>query len=240
MVIQSLNKKKFHLDPRTKILIMAIISTCEMLMSDNISFMIVVAAIPFILLMINKQYKFGIWFGVLFSLSLIAKEVQNFIHFNIVINMFIIFLVGVVLRLFPAFAMGTYVINSTKASEFVSAMGKMHITRKFTIPVSIIFRFLPTMGEESSSIKAAMKMRGIEFGTKKFWQNPITFIEYRFIPLIVSVVKIGDELSAAALTRGLDNPVTRTNITKIRFTANDFMAITFSIALLLFSFFAFR
>ena len=31
-------------------------------------------------------------------------------------------------------------------------------------------------------------------------------VEYRLVPLMVSVVKIGDELSAAALTRGLGAP----------------------------------
>ncbi len=44
-----------------------------------------------------------------------------------------------------------------------------------------------------------MKMRGIRFGGK----NPFLMLEYRLVPLMVSVVKIGDELSAAALTRGL-------------------------------------
>ena len=63
------------------------------------------------------------------------------------------------------------------------------------------------------------------FGTKKFWQNPAALIEYRFIPLMISVVKIGDDLSAAALTRGLDNPVRRTNITKVGFTGWDLLAV---------------
>ena len=31
-------------------------------------------------------------------------------------------------------------------------------------------------------------------------------LEYRLVPLMVSVVKIGDELSAAALTRGAWSP----------------------------------
>ena len=79
----------------------------------------------------------------------------------------------------------------------------MHIGRQITIPLSVLFRFIPTMQEESAAIKDAMRMREVQFGTKKFWQNPAALIEYRFIPLMISVVKIGDDLSAAALTRGL-------------------------------------
>ncbi len=50
-------------------------------------------------------------------------------------------------------------------------------------------------------------------------------IEYRLVPLMVSMVKIGDELSAAALTRGLGAPVKRTNICKIGFHVQDIVII---------------
>lgn len=195
--------------------------------------MIAVALIPFVLLMINRQYRLGIGFLILFTLSLIAKETQSFVHFHVIVNMIIVLLVGLVLRLFPAFAMGAYMICSTKASEFITALGRMHISRKITIPISVLFRFLPTMHEESAAIKDAMRMREVQFGTKKFWKNPTALVEYRFIPLMISVVKIGDELSAAALTRGLDNPSDRTNITKIGFTKNDGIALSISVVMLI-------
>ena len=50
-------------------------------------------------------------------------------------------------------------------------------------------------------------------------------VEYRLVPLMVSVVKIGDELSAAALTRGLGAPVKRTNVCQIGFHVQDMIAI---------------
>lgn len=54
-------------------------------------------------------------------------------------------------------------------------------------------------------------------------------VEYRLVPLMVSVVKIGDELSAAALTRGLGAPVKRTNVCRIGFHFQDVIAILFCI-----------
>ena len=59
-------------------------------------------------------------------------------------------------------------------------------------------------------------------------QNPMALLEYRFIPLMISVVKIGDELSAAALTRGLDNPAKRSSITRVGFTCYDAIAVVIS------------
>lgn len=77
--------------------------------------------------------------------------------------------------------------------------------------------FFPTISEEYRAIRDAMKMRGIRMGGK----NPFLMVEYRLVPLMVSVVKIGDELSAAALTRGLGAPVKRTNVCKIGFHIQD-------------------
>ena len=85
-----------------------------------------------------------------------------------------------------------------KVSEFISGMEKMHIPQNITIPFAVVFRFFPTIADEYRSIRDAMRMRGISFKN-----GPLAMIEYRLIPLIVSIVKIGDELSAAAVTRGL-------------------------------------
>ena len=60
-------------------------------------------------------------------------------------------------------------------------------------------------------------------------KNPFLMVEYRLVPLMVSVVKIGDELSAAALTRGLGAPVRRTNVCQIGFHFQDVVAILFCI-----------
>lgn len=50
-------------------------------------------------------------------------------------------------------------------------------------------------------------------------------LEYRLIPLMTCSVKIGDELSAAALTRGLGADVKRTNICKIGFRFVDYIVL---------------
>ncbi|MDR0924005.1 MAG: energy-coupling factor transporter transmembrane protein EcfT [Hungatella sp.] len=232
-------KKGLYLDPRTKLLLMAVVATAEFLYNHT-AFMIAVALIPFVLLLSNRQYKTAITFFVLFTMGLVVQSVQNNTQFPMVINMIIVLLVGLVLRLFPAFMMGAYFIKSTTASECVASLGRMHIGRQITIPLSVLFRFIPTMQEESAAIKDAMRMREVQFGTQKFWNNPTALIEYRFIPLMISVVKIGEDLSAAALTRGLDNPVKRTNITKIGFTLWDVLTVLIAAVMLFLTFFVIK
>lgn len=214
------NMKNFKLDPRTKLFIMILISSAEFLYSD-IAVMVAIAFIPFVLLLTNKQIKTAVIYIVLFFVALCAKESQNIIQYNMTVNIIVVFLVGVVLRLFPAFAMGEYIINTTKASEFISAMSRLHISKKILIPVSVVFRFIPTMKEEFQSINDAMRMREIHFGSIK---NPLMLVEYRLVPLMISVVKIGDDLSAAALCKGLDSPNKRSCFTEIKFSINDMLA----------------
>lgn len=120
-------------------------------------------------------------------------------------------------RLMPGLVMGAYMLSSTTVSEFIAAMHRMHVPQQITIPLSVMFRFFPTVLEEFSAVNTAMKMREIRIGGK----NSGKFIEYRLVPLMVCSVNIGSELSAVALTRGLGTKVKRTNICRIGFHIQD-------------------
>lgn len=72
-----------------------------------------------------------------------------------------------------------------------------------------------------SSINDAMRMRDIRFGGK----NAGKMIEYRMIPLLVCSARIGEELNAAAITRGLGGDVKRTNVCQIGFHIQDYVLI---------------
>ncbi|WDV46496.1 energy-coupling factor transporter transmembrane component T [Clostridiaceae bacterium M8S5] len=85
----------------------------------------------------------------------------------------------------------------------------------------MLFRFFPTVRIEWKSINNAMKVRGIGLNIRNIFTKPIKIIEYILVPLLSSMVRIGEELSAAALTRGLGSDVKRTNIAKIGFGIKD-------------------
>jgi energy-coupling factor transporter transmembrane protein EcfT len=229
-------RKGFRLDPRTKILFMALVTTLLFFVHENVAFVSVLASIPFIFLLLNGQRKTALIYGGLFILGLFANYIKNTADLPQLLNAIIVLLIALVLRLFPTFMMGYYIIESTKASEFITAMERWHVSQNFIIPVAVVFRFVPTIGEESHAITDAMRMREIQFGTRKFIKNPGAFLEYRVIPLMISIVKIGDELSAAALTRGLGNSVKRASIAVIGFEIYDFIILATSVALLLWAF----
>lgn len=141
-------------------------------------------------------------------------------HLSGLPNFLVVAICGFFMRFVPGIMMGYITVRTTTVSEFVASMKKLHLPEQIIIPMSVIFRFFPTVVEEYNAIGDAMKMRGIRFGGGK----ASAMLEYRLVPVIMCSVKIGEELNAAALTRGLGGPVKRTNICESAFMCRMFFS----------------
>ena len=216
----------FNLDPRTKIIILTILS---FMVFNDVSLYIsgILVLIPFICLLFSNHKKSALIYIVVYVL---AKYIQIYI-LPTATGLTAIILITfsyTVSRMMPILMMGYYTITTTKVSEFIASMEKSNIPRDIIIPVSVVFRYIPSVLEEIKSITNAMKMRG--FGlTVKSLKNPLKLLEFYMIPILISAVKTADELSAASLTRGLSNPEPRTHLLEVKLTKLDYtlLAITF-------------
>lgn len=209
------SKKKSLLDPRTKLLLILVEAVLVLASTGGerlFWFRTVFAVLPFLLLITAKRYKTCIVglavLGIIYVLEYTVFPYASGSFASILL--IVIMIVG---RFLPAYLTGVYVINTTAVSEFKAAMDKLHMPDALTIPMCVMFRFFPTIREENDSIRAAMKMRDIRFGGGKAGK----MLEYRVVPLITCTAKIGEELSASALTRGLGKQKKRTNICCIGF-----------------------
>ena len=135
--------------------------------------------------------RFSVTYAILFALELTVLPLLTG-TWNFILGA----AVGIYTHMLPGFIMGYYLVSTTTVSEFVAAMERMHTPQTIVIPVSVVFRFFPTVKEEYTAIRDAMKMRGITT-----LRSPMKMLEYRVVPLMMSVAKIGEELSAAAHTR---------------------------------------
>lgn len=219
------------LDPRTKLFVMItlVIFALGGTGSDITAVRygtIAVSILPVILLLTAKQYQKAAVFGLIYVLMKLAELFLIPTATGAVLSL-TGFCCLLFVRLMPSLIMGAYMLSSTTVSEFIAAMHRMHIPQQITIPLSVMFRFFPTVLEEFDSINTAMKMRDIRIGGK----NSGKFIEYRLVPLMVCSVNIGSELSAAALTRGLGTKRKRTNICKIGFQFWDRIVLILTVSL---------
>ncbi len=202
--------KRSYLDPRTKIALMLMVAFFVLGGAGGEKVEMIrmgLSALPYILLAAERKWKEFfrglciIFLGYVltcFSRSLRVEPLHA-----------VCLMCGLLITRFaPALAMGSYLMSTVTISEFVASMERLHVPESVTIPMAVMFRFFPTVIEETKQIGQAMKMRGICIGERKLSD----VIEYRLVPTITCSVKIGDELSAAALTRGLDGQGNRTNI----------------------------
>ena len=213
-------KSPVTLDPRTKLLLVFCESVFVLAVAGGERlgiFRLIFAVLPFLLLLAGRRYKtFVIGILVFAGTELLKDFVFPYAHGTPAVLMMILILL--ISRFLPAYLMGSYVIRTTKVSEFKAAMERMHVPDELTIPMCVMFRFFPTVREENASIRAAMRMRGIGFGGGKVSK----MLEYRLVPMLSCSAKIGEELSASALTRGLGIFGKRTNICRIGFSAWDY------------------
>lgn len=212
------------LDPRTKFYMILIVSAVVM-MSATTPFLwgvrITMTLIPIILLIIEKKYTSAFGFTFLYIAALVLTFVFLSEDSNGFFKTFLTGYSGIVVQFMPCLITAWYVIRTTKIDEFMSAMQKMKVPDGIAISLAVVMRFFPTIKEEYASISDAMKMRGIALGGG----NAAKMIEYRMIPLLFSCVNIGDELSAAAITRGLGGKVKRTSVEELRLRFIDWLLI---------------
>lgn len=108
----------------------------------------------------------------------------------------------------PVVLFASTFIATTKVSELIAAMYSLKIPRSITITFAMVLRFFPTFSEEIHNIYDAMKLRGIALSWKNVFTRPMLILEAIAIPIVMRSASIAEELSASAVTRGIDNPGT--------------------------------
>lgn len=115
---------------------------------------------------------------------------------------------GLIARLAPGLFLGYVAVVSIRVGELMVALERLRLPRQVVIPAAVVLRFIPTVREESAAVASAMSARGLSL-----WRvGPAAWLEYRLVPLMISTVKSGEELTQAALTRGLGR---RGNVVRI-------------------------
>lgn len=224
--------KQLYLDPRTKLLLCLSVSTTLIAgngIGDLLYLHYALAVLPLVFLLMLKKYKVAIYYVCVYTFALF---VPNLImpYLPKAINLLFTGVFAFSTKMIPGTMMAYFLFATTSVSEFIAAMDRMHVTKKLSVPISVMFRFFPTIKEEYRNVQDAMKLRGV--GS---FRDPIKMLEYRMVPFLMSVVSIGNDLSASALTRALNSPDRRTNVCNIGFTKRDIF--TFAGMIIFFAFY---
>mgnify|MGYP000736065566 FL=1 len=214
--------KQLYLDPRTKIVLCLVVS---FIMLDSTTspvvnaLQIALAALPLIFLLMLGKHKMAVYYVCAYAFaSLVPALLVPYLP--AIINLLFTGMIALMTQILPGMMMAYFLLASTSVSEFVTAMDRMHVPKSISVPMSVLFRFFPTIVEEYGHVRDAMRMR--EVGNLR---QPMAMLEYRMVPFMTSIVSVGNDLAASALTRGLSAPVRRTNVCPIGFTWRDGLAL---------------
>lgn len=213
--------KQLYLDPRTKIVLCL---TVSFIMLDSTTspmvntLQIALAALPLIFLLMLRKYKMAVYYLCAYVFASLVPQLLVPLLPDI-INLLFTGMIALMTQILPGMMMAYFLIVSTSVSGFVTAMDRMHVPKSISVPMSVLFRFFPTIVEEYGHVRDAMRMR--EVGNLR---QPMAMLEYRMVPFMTSIVSIGNDLAASALTRGLSAPGKRTHVCPIGFTWRDGLA----------------
>ncbi len=208
-----------RLDPRTKLSIL-FTSNIMVLLSPGLPYEILMAALILLLGLLCGVYRYSIKMTIVYFF-LVAGQILGTLYFDDVLRVFLVTFVVFLRKIFPCAMLGGILIATTRVNEFMAAMHKLRMPRSIVIPLAVTLRYFPGVIEEWRHIRDSMNLRGLSTSFWGFLKSPIKTAEYVYVPMLFSAAKIADELSAAAVTRGIDNPKIRTCVQQLGFTAAD-------------------
>lgn len=215
--------KPLHLDPRTK-LFLILLCVLSAMFAPNLYFQFVMVVLIGLLAILSGKWKYALHSILAYALICLFTVWSMSVMTGTWRTMFVAFL-GLVHKVYACGMLAGLVISTTKVGEFLSAMTRLHIPKKLTIPIAVMLRYLPTISEDWHYIKDAMRLRDVSPTLWGFLKSPAMTVNCIYVPLLTAASKAADELSIASVTRGIENPKNRTCLVKIQMRWSDWLAM---------------
>lgn len=223
-------KGVLKIDPRTKIILM-ILGNVAIFLAFSIQIKISLIIFYLIFGFLCGAYKSPIKISLGYF-GLILVEYLGGKYLSGTLALMLITFSQFVKMILPCALLASIMISTTKVSEFMGALNKMRVSKKVIIPLIVMIRYFPVVFEDWKNIKDSMRMRDVSPTFLGFLKNPSDTIECIYVPMLMSASKVSDELSAAAITRGIENPNPRTCMVKMKMKFCDYLSISLMVTVI--------
>ncbi len=119
-------------------------------------------------------------------------------------------------RAFAVFMVGSLMVADNSVHRITAAFRKMHVPETLLIPFATGLRYFPALAQEEGHIRDAMLLRDIPLSGR---------VEAFIVPLMMSATTTADELSRAAVCRGIDNPAPRSDTEHLKLGIADWVTL---------------
>ena len=207
-------KKHLAIDPRSGLL-MIILANVISFSQNSLWLEFGLIGYLAVLFFICGKIKAGVKWAVIYVAVYLIQCYLLPISPKIIAVAFTIFL-SITRRIFPCLMVGGLIIATISLRYFIVGLRKLRFPNKLIITIAVTLRYFPAIREEIGHIRDAMKLRKVR-GLQK--------VEAVMVPLMICASNTAEELSAAAVTRGIDNPVKKTTTVNLKFGLLDMLSI---------------
>jgi len=202
------SKKGIRLDPRTKLAAIAAMAVAVAL-APNMICEAALMGLALVFGVVLGRWKSSAVTLVLYATIITASQFVPHMGGIALRTLFFSFFL-LIRKVFACGLMAYATMATTPVNELMSALVKIGTPRSVTIPVAVVVRYLPAVREDWGFIKTAMRMRGISPTPLGLLRAPMRTIDCVYVPVLMNAGRVADELSMAAIARGIENPTRRT------------------------------
>ena len=154
ILLSKKTEQGLRLDPRTKLLLIFIISIFVMGGTGGEAMgliRLVLCTVPAILLLTSKQCAKAVGYIAVFS-AFFAVQIYVLPHLTGILNFLVLFTTGFFCRILPSVAIAAYAVKTTTVSELISGMERIHMPKEvLSTPVNSTLSLEGFMPPRSSS-----------------------------------------------------------------------------------------
>ncbi len=211
-------------DARVKMLFLIIANIMYFTVAPFFSELLLISLIVVILLL-HKKIKLTLMLVLFYIFILVSLNYMSYFP-NWFIQYIGIFFISL-RRLAVFYFCGSLLFFTTSSREIISTMYKMKFPNAIVMSIAVGLRYFPALKEDISNVNKASKLRGI-VGIKR--------ITGFYMPVLASASRISDEITEAAITRGIENPCKKTCMYNYKLKVTDYLIMLIGIAILVSSF----
>lgn len=210
-----------RLDPRAKLYFL-ILSNLTLFLHVSLLTEIILVTLLLSLYFLSGKFKSGTRMSILYFVLVGIDFWIIPIADGLFLNILSLFSVGIRMML-PCLISGGYAFSTTTVGEMVCGLRRLKFPEYIIIPCVTVVRFFPTIAEDYRQIRNAMAFRGIANGNVAMLCHPVQSLEYILMPLLMNSNNVAQDLSVAAMTKGISLPGQHTSMIELRMTWVDWL-----------------
>ncbi|KTR93959.1 cobalt transporter [Microbacterium testaceum] len=134
------------------------------------------------------------------------------------------------LRFVLVAAIGAHLVVTTTPTRLSASLRAWRVPRPISVTLGVMVRFFPVVANEARAVLDAMRLRGL-VGARGIARHPLRSVERFVVPMIAASLRASEDLSAAAILRGLGSHRTPVPLVPPRFGLGDLLVLVLAAAL---------